>query len=70
MILLIDMQAGLRPLDVVGNHVHSCPSCYEHVPCEMRCSVEPDLTLDDGTLRGAFLDCEACASEKRSTDGR
>ena len=52
---------------LLGGHVHGCPECYEHVPCEHRCSIEPDLTLDDGTLRGAYVVCDACASERRST---
>lgn len=60
---IIDMQS--RPDLVLGRHVHTCPLCYEHVPCEQRCSVEPDLTLDDGTLRGAHCECSECSEGAR-----
>ena len=52
---------------VTGGHVHSCPECYEHVPCEMRCSVSLDLTLDDGTLCGGYVVCDECATEPGGT---
>lgn len=58
--LVIDMQSRARPLEARGGHVHSCPHCYEHVPCDETCAVEPDLTLDDGTPRGAFVVCSTC----------
>jgi hypothetical protein len=61
-VLVIEMQS--YPDLVTGRHAHSCPTCYEHVACEDRCSVELDLTLDDGTLRGAYLECDACADAK------
>lgn len=28
-------------------HAHSCPECYEHVPCTMACTIEPDLGLTE-----------------------
>lgn len=63
-VLTIHMQSrGMRPLEAVGHHVHSCPHCYEHVPCNDTCSVEPDLTLDDGTPCGAYCVCDACGGE-------
>jgi len=68
-VLRIDMQSFVRPLEATGNHVHSCPVCYEHVPCEMTCAVEPDATLDDGTLRGAFVECDQCVASTGS-EGR
>lgn len=49
-----------RSLEKCGGHVHTCPECHEHVPCEMLCAVEPDLDLDDGTERGSFCVCDAC----------
>lgn len=49
-------------VDMQGAHVHSCPECYEHVPCEQTCAVEVDLTLDDGTPRGGFCVCDRCLS--------
>ncbi len=61
----IDMQSRARPLEASGNHVHSCPVCFEHVPCGQTCAVEPDLTLDDGTLRGAYDVCAACEEHER-----
>lgn len=57
-VLIIEMQS--YPDLVAGRHVHSCPVCYEHIACVERCSVEPDLTLDDGTLRGAYDVCPSC----------
>jgi hypothetical protein len=65
MSLVIDMQSRVHPLESYGNHVHSCPLCYEHVPCESLCAVEPDLTLDDGTLRGSFHTCDECSEGAR-----
>lgn len=57
-VTVIEMQSR-APL-VRGGHVHSCPVCYENVPCEETCSCEEDLTLDDGTLRGAYVTCADC----------
>jgi hypothetical protein len=57
-LLVIDMQSR-RP-KVRGGHVHGCPACYEKVPCSEVCSIEPDLTLDDGTLCGAYVTCAGC----------
>lgn len=62
-VLVIYMQEQ-RDL-LTGHHVHPCPICYEHVPCEYRCSIEPDLTLDDGTLSGAHCVCPACHESER-----
>lgn len=64
-VLRIDMQSRARPLEATGNHVHSCTVCYEHVPCALTCAVEPDLTLDDGTLRGSFDVCSSCEEHER-----
>ena len=63
--LVIDMQS--YPDLVTGRHAHSCPLCYEHVPCGMTCSVEPDLELDDGTMRGAYVECDACKASLSSS---
>lgn len=62
-LVVIDMQS--RPDLVRGRHVHTCPLCYEHVPCEALCSVEPDLVLDDGMLRGAHHECAQCREGAR-----
>lgn len=59
--LVIDMQS--RPDLLTGRHVHTCTVCYEHAPCAETCSIEPDLTLDDGTLRGAYSVCAACEED-------
>lgn len=45
-----------------GGHVHGCPECYERVPCDMDCTCEPDLTLDDGTPRGGYVVCNECSA--------
>jgi hypothetical protein len=47
------------------SHVHSCPECYEYVPCTMACALEPDLELDDGTPCGAHCICDRCESFAR-----
>ena len=44
-------------------HYHSCPECYEHKPCEMACTIEPDL--EDTTYSpvrefGAHCICNEC----------
>lgn len=44
-------------------HVHGCPECYEHVPCSMACTLEPDLELDDGTPSGGYFVCKSCSGE-------
>ncbi len=54
----INMQSE-RP-KVEGEHVHRCPVCYEAPSCRETCSIEMDLALDDGTLCGTHLTCEAC----------
>lgn len=48
-------------------HVHACPECYEYVPCEMECALEPDLELDDGTPCGAHCVCDACRNRMEKT---
>jgi len=59
-VTVIEMQS--RAPIVRGGHVHSCPECYEDVPCEHTCSCEEDLRLDDGTPRGAYVVCDRCAA--------
>lgn len=41
-------------------HYHSCPQCYEHKPCTMDCTLEPDLELRDGSPCGSHVLCDAC----------
>ena len=42
-------------------HFHACPECYEHVRCyNPRCTLEPDLELDDGSPCGSHCLCPAC----------
>lgn len=44
-------------------HVHCCPSCFASPPCPYDdCSIEPTLTLDDGTRCGAHELCDDCAA--------
>lgn len=68
--MTINMQSRARPLELIGGHAHTCPTCHEHVPCEDRCAVEPDLVLDDGTERGAFVECALCTDSATAKDGR
>ena len=64
--MLLDLRYGgnawskLFEPDEVCPHVHACPECYEHVPCTMNCTLEPDLELDDGTPCGSHCVCERC----------
>lgn len=58
-ITLINMQ-DRRPPVLRGNHVHTCPECSTHVPCEDACGCFEDMRLDDGTERGGFVICEEC----------
>ncbi len=57
-VLAINMQAP--PEKITGGHVHTCPECNDHVPCEMTCSSFTDMDLDDGTPRGAHVVCADC----------
>ena len=68
-VLRIEMQSRAVPLEAKGNHVHTCPLCYEHVPCAQECAVEPDLTLDDGTLRGHYVACAKCVPARDANGG-
>ena len=56
--------AWQRILDPEGDkpvkHFHPCPHCFEYVPCEMACTLVPDLELRDGTPCGSHVLCDAC----------
>lgn len=43
-----------------GNHVHTCPECSTHVPCQDACGCFEDMRLDDGRERGGFVVCDQC----------
>lgn len=59
-VLQINMQSE-RP-KLRGGHAHGCPICYENVPCDDECSIEPDLELDI-TPRGSYVTCDDCAAK-------
>lgn len=40
-------------------HWHHCPECYEKYPCDMDCTIEPDL-FDNGREFGAHCICFVC----------
>lgn len=44
-------------------HVHRCPGCYQAFPCGLDCTIEPDLTLDNGMPAGSYVKCRKCAAE-------
>lgn len=46
-------------------HFHLCPNCYEHVPCEMKCTIEYDLQDGDREF-GAFCICDECDITKQN----
>lgn len=41
-------------------HLHACPECYEDYPCELDCTLEPDLEREDGTPAGGYFKCDRC----------
>lgn len=48
-------------------HYHSCPECYEKWPCDLGCTIEPDL--DDpichpDKIFGAHCVCPLCDNEE------
>lgn len=48
-------------------HFHACSECYLHKGCEeLGCTIEPDLTLDDGSPCGSHIFCDDCASQLAS----
>lgn len=44
-------------------HYHHCPECYEKKPCDMNCTIEPDLQDGDKEF-GAHCVCDECRNEK------
>jgi len=66
----IGIQLGLcdRQVETMrGGHFHHCPNCYRAMPCEMECSIEPDLA-SEGRLFGAHARCNDCGSEEPTPD--
>lgn len=53
-----------------GGHVHTCPECSEHVPCEDACGCFEDMRLEDGTERGGFVVCDVCTERAKSAPSR
>ena len=52
-------------------HYHGCPSCYETWPCEMECTIEPDLedpVMFPGIQFGAYCKCNQCDSQNPTKD--
>ena len=50
-------------------HLHSCPECYQKYPCDMDCSIEPDLedpTTYPGYHFGAHCICDKCEGQKEA----
>jgi hypothetical protein len=44
-------------------HYHSCPKCYQDIPCEMDCSIEDDLKKDNKKF-GSYAICDECEITK------
>lgn len=44
-------------------HVHRCLGCYQAFLCGLNCTIEPDLTLDNGMPAGSYAKCRKCAAE-------
>jgi hypothetical protein len=45
-------------------HFHSCPECYEAVPCNEDCTILYDISTRD-RLFGGYYVCEACQDRAR-----
>lgn len=46
------------------HHVHSCPQCYERIPCDDDCTIEPDMgTTKAGVPFGSHDVCAACEKD-------
>ena len=45
-------------------HYHHCPECYEHAPCNLYCSIEPDLA-EAGKEFGSHCLCDICLNKKK-----
>lgn len=41
-------------------HLHTCPACLAHVPCEEACQIVEALRLSDGRQRGCSRECYLC----------
>jgi len=57
-ILEIRMQSTFP--DLRGNHVHPCPECFEHVPCDEICTWGGDFVTNDGAPSLHPVVCEKC----------
>lgn len=53
-----------------GGHVHSCPQCFEDVPCEDECHCADDLRLPNGTPRGHHVVCDECIAREARLDAK
>lgn len=51
----------------MASHYHSCPECYEHVSCTMKCTIEYDLQDGDREF-GAHCVCDFCRSRTPDQD--
>ncbi len=54
-----------------GDHVHLCPRCFEHVPCEDWCSWAGESAMTDGTPICHAALCDLCRMiiENHESDG-
>ena len=50
-------------------HYHHCPECYYHYPCELYCTIEPDL-YDNGKDFGAYCLCDDCKDKKKEVEDK
>lgn len=41
-------------------HQHKCPECYNSYPCDMDCTIEPDLEDAWGRQYGSYCKCDNC----------
>jgi len=49
------------------DHWHHCPECYLKIPCQLYCSIEPDLE-DNGREFGSHCVCDICRDKKKEED--
>jgi len=64
-ILEIRMQSTYP--DLRGNHVHSCPECFEDVPCEDWCTWYGDLVTNAGVPSLHPVVCERCRERDKKS---
>jgi hypothetical protein len=67
--MVIDIWLRVTPDNLKGNHVHTCPICYEDMPCDDECSWEGDYVTNDGIPICHHAICDRCAEIEMFQNG-